>query len=333
MTSDPKNPPLGKTASSLARLYAPQIKGKAVLTTGVSPSGLGAVFITAIAKSEPSLLILAGRNVAKIQETVQTLVAETSDSPVAIRILELDISSLDAVRNAANTVNGWTDIPHIDVVVSNAGIMAVDYKVSPEGHESQFATNHLGPFLFTNLIMGKVLASPAPRIVMVSSNGHRLCPIRFHDYNFQGGETYNKWQAYGQSKTANMLMAVSLAQKLGSKNRLLSFSLHPGVILTNLGAHLDWKTAFPLMNELDRFLGNREAQMTSLPLITPEEGAATYVFAAFDPDLSTHNGSYLTKCGVADPWVDTLKPWATSSVEAERLWKLSEELVGQEFVY
>lgn len=180
---------VSKTASSLARLYAAQIKGKVVLTTGVSQSGIGSAFIKAIASSQPSLLILAGRNAAKAQETAQVLEAENPDSPVKVRTLELDLSSLAAVRAAADTVNKWPDVPHIDLLVNNAGIMAVDYALSPDGYESQFATNHLGPFLFTNLIMDKILASVRPRIVMISSDGHQLCPIRFYDYNFRVSPT------------------------------------------------------------------------------------------------------------------------------------------------
>ncbi|KAJ5694691.1 hypothetical protein N7536_005103 [Penicillium majusculum] len=321
------------TATSLAALYAPQIKGKIVLTTGVSPSGLGAAFVQVIAKWEPSVLILAGRNASKVQATAKGLVEEGSLSPSQVRTLELDLASLDAVRAAATTINNWKDVPSIDILVNNAGIMAVDHAVSPDGYESQLATNHLGPFLFTNLIMGKILASAAPRIVMVSSDGHRLCPFRFHDYNFRDGETYNRWQAYGQSKSANMLMALSLARKLGSRHNLLAFSLHPGVINTALGDHLDWNTAFPALLEIDRFFGNPQAWMTSFPFVSPDQGAATHVFAAFDPDISEHNGAYLQDCHIADPWTETVKPWATSAVEAEKLWKMSEQLVGQKFDY
>ncbi|ORY03482.1 retinol dehydrogenase 13 [Clohesyomyces aquaticus] len=324
--------PTGETASGLARTYASEIKGKVVLTTGVSPSGLGAVFVKAIASAQPSLLILAGRNTKKVQETADAILAENPGSPIKVHTLELDLSSLSAVRTAADTVNGWDDVPKIDVLVNNAGIMAVDYSVSLDGHESQFATNHLGPFLFTNLVMGKILASEEPRIVMVSSEGHHLCPIRFHDYDFHKGETYSKWQAYGQSKTANILMALSLARKL-SKRNLLAFSLHPGVINTHLGDHIDWNAAFPELLQIYRFWGAPEGWMTEFPFVTPDEGAATHVVAAFDPDIAPHNGSYLEKCALADPWSGRIKPWATNPIEAERLWKLSEELVGQTFTY
>jgi NAD(P)-dependent dehydrogenase (short-subunit alcohol dehydrogenase family) len=172
------------SAKGIAQSYASVIQGKVILTTGVSPLGLGAAFLKAIAASQPALLILAGRNIAKVKETASQLAAENPTISVQSRILQLDLSSLEAVRTAANTVNSWSDVPHIDVLVNNAGIMATDYALSPEGHESQLATNHLGPFLFTNLIMGKLQASAAPRVVMVSSDGHRLGPFRFDDYNF-----------------------------------------------------------------------------------------------------------------------------------------------------
>jgi NAD(P)-dependent dehydrogenase (short-subunit alcohol dehydrogenase family) len=171
------------SGKDLVKLYTTYIKDKVILTTGVSPGGLGAYFVAAVAEAKPQLLILAGRNTAKGQQTADALTAQHPD--VKVRILELDLGSLAAVRKAAATVNGWTDVEHIDVVVNNAGIMAVDWAKTPEGFESHFGTNHLGHFLFTNLIIGKLLASQAPRVVNVSSNGHRLSPIRFADFNFR----------------------------------------------------------------------------------------------------------------------------------------------------
>jgi NAD(P)-dependent dehydrogenase (short-subunit alcohol dehydrogenase family) len=170
------------TSVELSQDYANIIKGKVVLTTGVSPGGLGAVFAESIAKSQPAMLILAGRNDKKVQQTADTITKAYGS--VKVRTLNLDLQSLEKVRSAAEEVNGWVDVPHIDVLVNNAGIMAVDYGLTPEGYENQFGTNHLGPFLFTNMIMSKLLAASAPRIVMVSSDGHRLNPIRFDDYGF-----------------------------------------------------------------------------------------------------------------------------------------------------
>ena len=170
------------TASELVTHYAAQIKGKVILTTGVSPKGRGANFVLVIAKAQPSLLILAARNPSKAEQTARDI--EAASPGVKTKIVELHNDSLASARAAATTVLSWADVPSIDVLVNNAGIMASDYKLSSDKIESQFATNHLGHFLFTNLIMEKLLAAESPRVVNVSSDGHRLSHIRWDDYNF-----------------------------------------------------------------------------------------------------------------------------------------------------
>lgn len=170
------------TADDLVRDFAEEIHDKIILTTGVTPGGLGAAFVSAIAQGKPRLLILAGRNVETTQKTADAITA--AQPAVKVRVLKLNLGSLAAVREAAETVNSWSDVPHIDVLVNNAGIMATPFSLTPDGFESQFGTNHVGPFLFTNLIMDKVLAAKVPRIVNITSDGHRLNPIRWSDYNF-----------------------------------------------------------------------------------------------------------------------------------------------------
>ncbi|KAJ5816973.1 hypothetical protein N7447_009206 [Penicillium robsamsonii] len=319
------------TTDELISDYAALIKDKVILTTGVSSGSLGGFFVQSIAKAKPAWLILAARNADKLAKMAAEIT--TAQPEIQVRTLQVDLGSLKSVQEAAAQVNSsWDDIPVIDVLVNNAGIMAVDYQLSPEGFESHLATNHLGPFLFTNLIIKKIVAAKEPRIVVVSSDGHRLNPFRFYDYNFDDGKTYDRWHAYGQSKTANMLFAISLAQKLGIKYNLQAYSLHPGVIWTNLGNHLDWSVELDGLRNVDKSLGNPEGwkEFDAKPL---ERGAATHLYAAFDPCLKANNGAYLIDCHVSDPLVDTVLPWATSSFEAERLWRLSEKLVGQEFPY
>ena len=171
----------GTTAEELVRDFATEIKGKVILTTGVSPGGLGAHFVEAVAHGQPKLFILAGRNSAKIEATAQKI---SMISPrVQTRTLKLDLSSQEQVRKAAAEVNAYPE--PIDVLVNNAGIMATDYLTTPDGLEEQFGTNHISPWLFTNLILGKLLAAPGgARVVNVSSDGYRLSPIRFYDYGF-----------------------------------------------------------------------------------------------------------------------------------------------------
>ncbi|KAG8675718.1 hypothetical protein FPOAC2_01791 [Fusarium poae] len=321
------------TVNELVNEYADIIKGKVILTTGVTLNSLGGIFIQETASKSPELLILAGRNASKLQELAD---AVAKDFPnVKTRNLIVDLSSLASVRKAAEEVNSWNDVPNIDVLVNNAGIMAVPYSKSVDGFESQFAICHLGHFLLTNLIMEKILASKSPRIVNISSNGHTLGPVHFADPHFSNGETYNNWAAYGQAKTSNALFSVSLAQKLGGRG-LQSYSLHPGMIMsTGLGTHLDFASMdgdLGALIQAHRERGNTEGWnfLTPVPV---EVGAATHAFAAFDPNLRANNGAYLLETRVSDPFVDSYKSWARDPVEAEKLWRLSEELVGQKFGY
>ena len=169
------------TGSELVKELAAEIKGRVILVTGVTPNGLGAVFAEAVAHGQPALLILTARSPSKAAKTAEVIEA----IGVPTKVLQLDLGSLASVRKAADEVNSWADTPYIDLLVNNAGIMGVEFQLSPDGFESQFATNHLGHFLFTNLIMNKLRASRSPRIVNVSSDGHRLSPIRWDDYNFR----------------------------------------------------------------------------------------------------------------------------------------------------
>ncbi|KAF4415512.1 oxidoreductase [Fusarium acutatum] len=321
------------TTNDLVNEYADIVKGKTILTTGVTPNSLGATFILETASKSPSLLILAGRNASKLQE-MSDAITKTNPS-VKVRSLVVDLGSLASVRKAAEEVNSWSDVSSIDVVVNNAGVMAIPYTKSVDGYEMQFAICHLGHFLLTNLIMDKILNSESPRVVNISSNGHSLGPIRFADPHFSDGELYDQWSAYGQSKTANMLFSVSLAQKLGSRG-LQSYSVHPGLILsTGLGTHLDFAS---MDADLGTFIKSHRARgnsegWTAIPPVPVEVGAATHAFAAFDPNIKASNGAHLLEARVADPFVDTVKAWARDAVEAEKLWRLSEELVGQRFGY
>lgn len=167
----------------MAAKYAETIKGKVILVTGTSPDGLGEEFCLTVARHQPKLLILAGRNVDKLHATGTKLANMYPD--VSTRVVELDLESISNAAKAAAEVNAWEDLPAIDLVVNNAAIMAVDFALTKDGFEKQLAVNYLAPWVFTNSIMPKVLASEKPRIVFVSSSGHRWGPVRWHDHNFQ----------------------------------------------------------------------------------------------------------------------------------------------------
>lgn len=246
------------TAEEIANECASRIVNKTILVTGASPGGLGAAFATIVAKYGPAAIVLATRDISKAEETARDV---TTVAPnVRTHAIELDLSSIEQVRKAAEKINSLDE--HIDVIVNNAGIMAPPYSETVDGIESQFATNHVGHFLLTNLMLPKILAEKRPvRVVSVTSGGFRFGPPRFEDWNFdvrdrgvvhgvprvsrcsladnsQDGKAYNRWKAYGQSKSANMLFSVALARKLGRRG-LVSAALHPGVIQTGLARNLD----------------------------------------------------------------------------------------------
>jgi NAD(P)-dependent dehydrogenase (short-subunit alcohol dehydrogenase family) len=317
------------TASELSKVYADEIKGKVILATGVTAGSIGAAYVENIARSSPRLIILAGRSADKLKEEADRI--ESQSPGTETRSLVLDLSSQKNVRRAAEEVLSWDDVPHIDVVCACAGVMAVPYKLTEDGIEHHFAMNHLGHFLLVNLIMDKILAAPAPRVISVSSDGHRLNPgIRFADYNFDNG--YNGSMAYGQSKTANALFALSLAKLLG-KRGLLSFTLHPGVILTTgITSALPKDDPLTEAVNVDHQLGYYKGDFPNVP-VSVDQGAATQFYASFEPSLKDHNGAWLQESRLGNPYTDLIKPWVLSEVEADKLWTLSEELVGQKFQY
>ncbi|KAL8937351.1 MAG: hypothetical protein Q9216_004468 [Gyalolechia sp. 2 TL-2023] len=319
------------TAEEIAGSCKTFIKDKVILTTGVSPGGIGATFVQVIAKHSPKLLILAGRNTGKCEETAKAISSASPGTPT--RVLELDLGSLAQVRKAAEEVNSYPET--VDVLCNNAGIMASPYTTTTDGLESQFAINHVSHFLFTNLIMPKLLAAPnGARVIHVSSDGHRLGPIRFDDYGWDSGRTYDRWRAYGQAKSANMLFALELARRLGKKGNgegLVSLSLHPGVVGSNLVRHMG-EEEFKALQQADRDLGYTDYWYGFDHLLkNASEGASTHVFAAFEPSLKDQNGAYLVDNQVHPK--EKILPWARDPVSAEQLWTLSEDLVGQKFDY
>jgi NAD(P)-dependent dehydrogenase (short-subunit alcohol dehydrogenase family) len=174
------NPSAESTAEEVAEFCASQIKDKVILTTGVSPGGLGAYFAQTIAAHKPKLLILAARSASKVQETASAISKAHPD--VQTRVLILDLGDLKQVWEAAKEVLAYPE-EGIDVVLNSAAVMACPYSQTKGGLETQFGTGHIGHFLFTNLILEKVLKVKG-RVVNVSSDGHRLGPVRFDDPGF-----------------------------------------------------------------------------------------------------------------------------------------------------
>lgn len=181
--------------ATVANAFHSSVEGKTILVTGVSPNGIGLTTAEALAAHNPSLLILTGRTKERTQQAIDHLKAIYPEVP--IRFLKLDLSTLDQVRKAAEEVMNYSDVEQIDILICNAGVMAIpDHETSPEGIEQQFVTNYLSHFLLTNLILPKLLrsgrnsSSGATRIINVSSKAHWISPVRFSDINF--GKTQNE---------------------------------------------------------------------------------------------------------------------------------------------
>ncbi len=214
----------------------------------------------------------------------------------------------------------------LDLVVLNAGIMATPETRTAEGWELQLATNHLGHFALVNRLWPRI--TTGARVVSVASGGHFFSGMRWDDPWFERG--YDKWEAYGQSKTANILFAVHL-DRLAHPHGVRAFALHPGAILTPLGRHLEAEDLHRIM------VTDENGELVMPDFKTPEQGAATAAWAATSPDLEDQGGLYLEDCAIADlatepgtPTADTVgvRPYAVDPAEAERLWAWSAGLTG-----
>ncbi|KAG6909893.1 putative secondary metabolism biosynthetic enzyme [Tephrocybe rancida] len=304
-------------AIDVANAFASEIKGKRVIVTGITLGGLGAEAARVLV-AQGAEVVLAGRSASKIKATADAIKAEFPEAK--LKELLFDLNSQAAIRKSAAEVLAYEG--PVDVVILNAGIMGTPYEKTVDGLESQFGNNHVGNFLFTNLILPKVLESPSPRVVSVASVGHFWGPVVFEDYGWSNGEKYEKWAAYGQSKTANILFAVELAERY-KDTKLKVFSLHPGGAATSLHQHMT-------KEDYEKFADyyNPDGTPKGDWVRTIAQVTATHIVAGFDPSIADQSGSYLVDCKVAN---EQAAPYATDKGNAKKLWDLSEELVGQKF--
>ncbi|MFC8242690.1 SDR family NAD(P)-dependent oxidoreductase [Streptomyces chartreusis] len=288
------------------------LTGKLAVVTG-GYSGLGLETTRALTKAGARVVVPARRRAAA-EEALAGL-----DS---VEVDELDLGDLESVRGFAERflASGRT----IDFMIDNAGIMACpETRVGP-GWEAQFATNHLGHFALVNRLWPAIEPGGA-RVVSVSSRGHHFSGIRWDDVQWRQG--YDKWEAYGQAKTANVLFAVHL-DRLAAERGVRAFALHPGGIITPLQRHL------PKAEMVERgWIDEQGNVLNPEGFKSPEQGAATQVWAATSPQLDGMGGVYLEDCDIAEPAVDGgersgVKAWATDPEQAARLWALSAELTG-----
>lgn len=292
-----------------------------VLITGPTPGGIGAETAITLARAKPKHLIFAARNEAKIQPLIDKINQEHPE--VKISFLKLDLSSQKSVRAGAEKVKSLLAGDRITTLFLNAAIMMCPYSLTEDGVELQFATNHIGHFLFSNLLLRKELISS--RIVVVSSLAAERKPTylfsNLDDLTYNGGKTYDPVVAYSFSKASNVLYAKRLARLLNPKN-IAVFSLNPGSIRTNLQVHMTEETrssaAAQILKENPDF---KYPQPKTL-----QQGAATQLRAALDPSLAGDSGAYLNDCQVKNSSLLT-----EAEVFEHQVWEASEKLVGEKF--
>ena len=266
---------------------------------------------------------LAARDIEK----AESVAASIRDSGVAgnIQVTALELTSLDNVRDCAKRFLAENEV--LDILINNAGLMGCELTRTAAGWELQLATNHIGHFLLTCLLVPALRSAAPARIVNLSSAGHRLGDVDFDDPHFETRD-YDKWEAYGQSKTANILFTRELDRRLGAQG-VRAIAVHPGMIMTELGRHLTPEDVQDLMSR-----GDPEGGRPTFKSI--EQGAATSCWAASAPELEGQGGIYCEDCHVAEEKVDGasisgVSPHAMNPESALQLWALSEAWVGESF--
>lgn len=291
-----------------------------MVITGAN-SGLGLRSAEALAR-RGATVVLACRDPQRGEAARDAVAAVASaEAPVLVR---LDLSDQQSVRACAERLAAQLD--RVDVLMNNAGIMAVPLRRTAEGWESQFATNHLGHFALTGLLLPLLARSAAPRVVTTSSNAHRIGRMDWDD--LQGERRYRKWRAYGQSKLANLLFALELDRRArAAGSPLVSVAAHPGYAATHLQAVGPELSGARLLARLYE-IGNRFAQ-------SDEMGALPQLYAATMPDV--RGGEYFGPDGIGE-WrghPTRVRPSAAARDEAaaRRLWEISERLTGVRFAF
>lgn len=297
------------------------LAGKLAVVTGAS-SGLGVETCRVLASAGATVLMVA-RDEGKLEAVAAELQREQPDAEFLTQCM--DLADLNSVRSAATEILLYHS--EIQLLINNAGVMACPLQRTVQGFEMQFGTNHLGHFLFTGLLSDALLEGAPGRVVNLSSAGHKLGRFNFEDPSYNHRE-YDKWQAYGESKTANILFTVGLDLRTRERG-VRAFAVHPGAIMTNLGRHMD-ESDFATLQE-------RSPSTGKMVFKSVEQGAATTVWAASSPHLSGRGGIYLEDAQIAPAAVEGkntgVESYAVNPAAAERLWLLSEELVGQSFDY
>lgn len=294
----------------------PDQSGRTAVVTGAN-SGIGLITARELARHGARVL-LACRDERRGKEAAARIRSAVPDADV--EFAELDLADLSSVREFAAAYTP----DRLDLLINNAGVMALPYRRTADGFETQFGVNHLGHFALTGLLLPKLLATPGARVVTVSSGLHALSNIDMGDLNSE--RNYRRWIAYGRSKTANLLFVHELARRTASVGSgLVAAAAHPGYASTNLqtaGVRMENRRVAERVIEL----GNR---IVAQPAAT---GALPTLYAATAPGVRPDSFTGPRLLG----WRGAPAPswragWTLNDVASERLWVASEQLTGVAF--
>ncbi len=287
----------GSTADEVVKDL--NLEGKNILITGCN-SGLGLYTMQTLSQ-KGARIIAAARTIEKVKNATQDLSGEFL--PVAC-----ELSEPTSVAKCADELVKRGE--HIDVILCNAGIMALPKLQVQHGLELQFLTNHIGHFILITRLLDQL--KDDGRVVLLSSSAHQMAPKKGIELdNLDGKQGYKPWRAYGQSKLANLLCARELARRFEGSHKTAN-AVHPGVIMTNLGRH----SQGDVINFLGSTLGN------ALFLKSIPQGAASQTYLAAHPDAAKYSGEYFADCNVAKS-----SAHGKDMALAQALWEKSEEIV------
>ncbi|WP_111655633.1 SDR family oxidoreductase [Isoalcanivorax indicus] len=274
--------------------------GKTVLITGAN-SGIGLVTASVLA-GMGARVVLACRRAEAAKQAMAEIRQRYPDA--RLETVSLDLASLQRVRHAAAEVR--ERFRRIDVLINNAGLASMQREVTVDGFEKTFATNHLGPFLFTHLLQS-VITPGSGRIINVASEAHRMGRMHWDDLQLEQG--YWVMKAYAQSKLANILFTRALARRLADTGITVN-ALHPGAVSTHIWPERTWyERAF--------------SRLLKLFLISPEKGARTTIWLASGVEGGRSQGGYFEGCKARKP-----SARGRNDDDAERLWEISAALTG-----
>jgi len=316
-TQTPIHASFGAASTAEEVLGNTDLSGKTVIVTG-GHSGIGLETVRVLARAGARVIVPA-RSLQRARDNLDRLGLGGVDAR------EMDLAAPDSVEAfAAAFLAGGAPL---HLLIHSAGIMATPFTRDVRGFEAQFSTNHLGHFQLASRLWPALQRAQGARIVSVSSRGHRIAPVDFDDIHFER-RAYDKWVAYGQSKSANALFAVA-ADRRGAADGIRAYSLHPGTILSPLARHLSAEeiASFGVHDRHGALINDPERDLKNV-----RQGAATGVWCATSPALNGLGGVYCEDCDVA-PMAGGdgrrgVHAWAVDPALAERLWQVSAAMAG-----